>query len=345
MITTYSLYKFVKDYLLLIPLRGEWNIYVKEGDSVKPGDLLFETLDRKVIQSFYLPQELGIKAKDAADYVCRVDGEFVMPNEILAERVVAGGLSIKTLYSDKEGIIDYSRLNQGFIDILSEGKNEKEFALFDGIIEKIDKKLGIYIKTDVLETRKFYFSEFEKNIKFLDIDTLSGRLSFVGDGSSVYSVKNLTERYDGEIVWAGRFIYPALASAILERGAIAVLAYAMDYKDFEKIDFPLVITGGFGHLPMSSLYLHFWKSLQGSYIKLNAVNHNLIVAGRSVTLYSNPYRKCEVAFKIGDKVRCLDVNHWGEVGLVADVLDNSVTVKLEKGTSLIPEVLLQKFVS
>ena len=345
MITTYSLHKFVKDKLLLIPLRGEWNIFVKEGDSIQSGDLLFETLDRKVIQSFYLPQELGIKAKNAADYVCRVDGEFVMPNEILAERVVAGGLSIKTLYSDKEGIIDYSRLNQGFIDILSEGKREKEFALFDGVVDKIDKKLGIYIKTDVLETRKFYFSEFEKNVKFLDIDALSGKLSFVGDGSSVYSVKNLKESYDGEIVWAGRFVYPSLASAILERGAVAVLAYAMDYEDFKKIDFPLVITGGFGHLPMSSLYLHFWKSLHGSYIKLNVADHNLTVAGRSVALYSNAYRKCDISFRVGDKVRCLDVNHWGEIGLVADVLDNSVTVKLEKSVSLIPDVLLQKFVS
>lgn len=345
MISTYRLAEHYKKKEILIPFRGEWNIYVKEGDVVKKGDIIFDTTDRRVIQSFYLPQELGIKPDESSNYICRVDGEFVMPKEVLAERVIGGGLTIKTLYSDKEGIIDYSRLSQGFIDILSEGDMEQVVALFDGVVTKIDKKLGVYIEAPILLTRPFYFANFEKTVRFEDIDSLAGRFTMVADGSSVYSAQNLKDSYHNEIVWGGKFIYPDLASAILERGAKLVLAYSMDYEDFKKVDFPLIITGGFGHIPLSKLYLQFWKQMVNNFVKIDLQTRRLVIAGDSIALYGEHKEICTDVLKVGDKVRSLDWNHWGEIGLVADVLDKSVSVKFNDSMALIPDNLLQKFVS
>ncbi|HVX92489.1 MAG TPA: hypothetical protein VHA74_00035 [Candidatus Dojkabacteria bacterium] len=253
----------VENYDFTIPLDGSLNLHVKKGDSITPRKPIMTKEYKKVLSSFYIPKELGSNIKESADFIVRLNGEYVTKGETLAERLTTGGLSVKRIVANNEGILSLSRIDSGFIDILGENTVEEVHTQFYGKVVDIDVNTGIVVQANALSLEGI------GNAKSLETNSgksqnhIRGEFTLIKNGDSIYTVKDLEESYEGKIVYAGKFVYPELINQLYLRGAMHVVVYSMNYMDYSDLKVPVTLLGGFGNLGLSDLYTNVLEGFKG----------------------------------------------------------------------------------
>ncbi|HRI05419.1 MAG TPA: hypothetical protein PLV59_00480 [Candidatus Dojkabacteria bacterium] len=321
-------------YRLLIPFEGHVQTKVKKGDSVHPGDVLFVKTAKKIISSSFIPTELGVKIEDAKDYIVRLNGEYVLKGEVLAEKMVAGGLSIKRLYAGEDGILNLNRIDKGFVDILSESTSEEYYCESFGRVLDVDLTNGLSIETLVWKLPLLTDNYHEKPNEYKNVRV--GNFKVVGDGSSVYVDKNLEDDYKGCIVYAGRFAYPELLKEIYKRGAEYVMVYSMDYQDFASLPFAVGIIGGFGHIPYPKEYVEIAKGMKDSFCSVDLTQNTIVWPDKGRYLTKNPIEINDTfisELRVGMYVRVVDSENFRALARVLDVNtdENMVSIEFEDG--------------
>ncbi len=332
------------NYRLVIPFEGRVDVKVRKGDVVKPGDVLFTNTSKKVLSSLYVPSELGVKIEESMDYIVRLNGEYVLQGEVLAERVSAGGLALKRLYTPVEGIISLSRIKQGRIDILSENQSDEYVSQSHGRVVDVDLSNGLSIETMVWNMPMLTDNYHEKPNEYKNVRI--GKFETVGDGSSIYVNKDLKESYRGKIVYAGRFAYPELLREIYGRGAEYVIVYSMDYIDFSSLNFSVGIVGGFGNIPYPKEYSAIFSAMIDSFTSVDLEKNRIIWPDQGKYLNKSPIdtnAQFISDLKVGMYVRVVDIDNYRSVARVLDVNkeEHAVTIELEDGKrTFVPEDLL-----
>lgn len=326
------------NYPLLIPFEGKVDVKVKKGENITPGMPLLSNSMKRFLSSYYIPSELGVKVEDSADYIVRLNGEYVLTGEILAERMVAGGFSMKRLYSVSDGILSLSRIKNGFVDILSENQEEEYKADFYGKVIDIDYGSGLSINTMVWEMPTLTDNYHEKPNEYKNVRI--GKFEILGDASSVYVKKDLKDSYSGKIVFAGRFASPDILKEIYARGAQYVFVYSMDYNDFVNLNFSVGIIGGFGSIPYPREYIKIFRSMKDNFTSIDLQKNTIIWPDHGKYLYSNPNEPSSQyvhSLKPGMFIRTTDVENYRAVGRVLDTDDKGgmATVELEDGKRLL----------
>jgi hypothetical protein len=319
-------------YSLPIPFRGKVDVSLDKGQLVKPGDLLFKRSLKKIKRSYYLPKELGVTADRADDHVARLNGEYVTAGEILAERLAGGGLIVRKVHASVDGIISLQRLNKGYIDILAESETLEVTSDFRGTVEKIDMGQGMYVTTSIWMMRTTALMKPSKD----EFDSIyAGKFEQIGDGSSIYVVKDLKDSYEGKIVFAGRFVYPDLVRELYNRGAELVVAYAMDYDDYMLLADPVILLGGFGNLGYDSYWQKSISAMFGSFCVVDIAKGAVMWADTGQFMNQNPYEAESIVvpvLKSGMDVMCMDVEDTNRVGKIAEMTDEGfVTVEFADG--------------
>lgn len=315
-----------KDFNFLIPFDGRAYDVIQKGSGLKRGDLIFKREYKKILQTYNLVEELGIKAQDGAEYVSRLDGEYVTKGEILAERIVRAGLAIRKIISTHEGVISLDRLSHGFIDLLSEHVNEDVVADMSGEVIEVKHESGVLVSTNAFVT-KYLLGKIDKKI--------FGRFDVLGDGTSVYTQRDLKEEYSGKIVYLGRFAYLDLIEEVHRRGAKAVVVFAMDYEDFKNTSAPIIVVGGFGNVNYDFRIAKLFSSMNEVQTFIDGKN----LAWPDVGQYLLPDLKLKIKETVGinDLVRVLDIENMGKIGRVVDASnqDGYLTISLENGDRLL----------
>jgi len=137
------------DYQFKIPLKNGDKVLVKEG-KVEVGDILFERLDSSLKKSLSITKALGCKKEKCEDYLTRIEGEYIQEGEIIAKRVSPGKLSVTTLVSPVSGVLDFSRVRQGYVDILGEENSSTIKSDFVGYVNAVDPIDGLVITTNAV---------------------------------------------------------------------------------------------------------------------------------------------------------------------------------------------------
>jgi hypothetical protein len=255
-----------------IECKGDVQFLVKKGDLVNIGSELFRIRKRSLLESYFLPKVLGIKVESTRDYIGRVEGEYVLEGDLLAERLSSGGLINKRVLAGKDGVISFNRLKNGYLDIVGEYIETITKSTFNGVVNDI--VLGEYISFSVEGGNVGYIIDKNVEDKMSDI---SGELKILGGGDSILNIKSLDDSYENSIVFSGRHMYPELANQLYKRGAKCILTYSIDYLDFRSINVPLVVIGGFGHLTPNKEVHEFIKSSKGSEVKIDIENKEILI--------------------------------------------------------------------
>lgn len=306
-------------------------IYVEKGGNVRVGSKLFKSHTKRIVDSYHLPSELGIKPGTEKDHIVRLSGEYIGKGEILAERLASGGLVVKKVISAKEGVLSTARLESGYLDILSEKQDVEIVSDMFGEVVEVDARLGINIETTV-----WAMDFFAKQLGKREQAHGFGAFKVVGDGSSVYTVKDLEESYYGEIVFAGRFVYPELVLELYERGAEMVVVYAMNYMDYRNLDVPVIVLGGFGQLAFPKKLVEFISAMDGKLASLG-FNEREIIFGDAGEYLSDATNHKDYEFTstfgVGIMVMLTDSVHFGRVGRVVSVEegDSYLNIELDGG--------------
>jgi len=127
------LFEKYENYTLNIPLRGEDKVLEKK-DRVGIGDDFLEKTGSSVKKTIYLPTVLHVKSEDSEKYLVCMHGEYIEKGEVIAKKTSSGGLTVIDLTSPVSGILDLSRIKQGYVDILGEERKSIVKSNFEGEI-------------------------------------------------------------------------------------------------------------------------------------------------------------------------------------------------------------------
>jgi len=340
MIIKHEILSRYDDYEFKIPYTSSDKVLVKEGQKVKVGDPILERNQNSKAYSFYVPNEIPLSAQDVKKYVTCINGELVKEGDVLVEKETTGGLTVKKLISPIEGVVDLSRLDGGYIDILGEETNSVFKSSFTGEIMEVNLVDGIVVKAkvsamDIKVLSKMYQEE-EKGKIF-------GEFVVIGDGVNL-KVRAEGEDYTDKIVFAGKHLHTSLLQDLFEKGAAFVLTYSMDYSDFRKQTVPLGILGGFGEISCGNEIL---KSIGSKDSSLCVVDLD-----ESQIFFLSDYKGKEtkgnfVKNLIGSTVRSLSLSNYSMIGKIVGVEEEGsfLTVEWEGGSKGMINIGSVEFIS
>lgn len=306
-------------HIFSVPVEGRVEFAVSKDKQVKPGDILFKKEYKKILDTYNIGLEFNIPLKDIKEYITRVDGEFVTKGEVLAEIVSKGGLSVKKVLATYDGILSFERIDKGYLEILSEHITEEVGSSIIGKVVDVDYNLGIKVSSNAFVFKTFVKSEV----------TGEGIFEVLKEGESIYSTRDLSISYTGKIVYVGRFAYANLIEEIMARGAIAVVTWAIDYLDYEKVKKNVIVLGGFGQISYEEFIKKYITAMGNSYVSIT--NKCLYWSDIGQTLYKDSNNDLiRSGIRVNDKVRIIDVQNFGKIGKVVDIdTDGYFIVKLE----------------
>ncbi len=327
-----SIYKSVKYKSreeLFIPFEGKVRSVLKKGDNFARGTSLFEVEKRKLLASYYLPEDLGVKSERARSFVKRIEGEYISKDDVIAEKTLSGGLLSKRILSGYDGIINLSNIKLGYVNILSELGLENVYSTFEGSVKDVSAGGGIIIETDVCEIPLFYTNIKTQGDFFGDLNVLS-------DGATIPSTNNLDKSLDGKIVFVGRFLYPQFAKELFKRGCKFILTNSMNYDELKSLDVPIGILTGFGNIYFDNLKKGVFDDFNGWKVFVSGdkktVQFPVGLNNRISKLFEQNYYTDSI--RKGDIVKSLDLETFGLIGEVLDFSEeNRVVLLTQEGST------------
>lgn len=326
-----SRYTIVDDTLLFVEVEGNAELFVRSGEKVSRGDDLYSVDRKKILESHYLPKALGIPVSKCDEYIGRVGGEYVMEDELLAEKLASAGLVTKKLVAGVDGIVSLKRLDKGYIDILSEADRVVQKSPVDGEIVDVVLNSGIYIKTSATKVPIFDAEG------FIDIENqpeVTGRLHSIVKNHEVPGPAMLDDEYEGKIVFVGQHFHRKLVTELYKKGCEAIIAYAADVDEILSLGIPVVVIKGYGRTQLDEEYYKLIEKNEGEWVKIDLREESIYLFGDRVTV-AHEKRYFSPNLNVGDIVISHDIDTLGLSGKVisVDVEDEKYVVVSTNGST------------
>jgi hypothetical protein len=342
MIVRRKVFEKYKNYRFSIPYQSGDKVSVKVGESIKKGEEILIKRGSHITHSFYLPEEIDAQTGKLKDYINCIDGELVEKGDVLVERIMSGGLSVKKVISPVQGVIDLSRLKSGYLDILGEEEESSVKSSFEGVVEGVDPIDGINIISDSYALDLLSISDSNTRVK--KERKIVGEFAVVGNGKDLV-LKAEDSSYRDKIVFTGKYLHPELLYDLFQKGALFVLTYSMDYIDFRKQGLPVGIVGGFGEIYSSKEITKLISSMDGTFVVVDYDESQIffITDNKTYTTKEGLFVKTAV----GSTVISRALSNYGMLGKVVGIEEESsyINVEWEGGQRTIISIGSVEFVS
>lgn len=322
-------------------LKGDSKIYVTIGQEVAPSDIIGVSQLSSGFRTLNIADLLSVPPNSVEKFLRRKVGERVYKGELLAYKEEGFFADKKIVPSPTDGVLDFINLKTGEIKMAFFPKKVDLPAGVFGIVEFINKEQGlILIKTQASIVYGMFGSGNQRD----------GNLVIFGRRDGLISESDLSIKSDGYILVGGSLIYnhgitKAISSNI--SGIITGGINAEDYRSLSggRLAFPqklgndigisLVITEGFGSIPIGRDIFKLLTRFEGKYISLDgnkakvflpSFESKSIIKVRSVALPAIPekfrisdnenFRIRIGELKVGVLVRVVGNNFQGEQGTV-----------------------------
>lgn len=342
MIVRRKIFEKYKDYRFSIPYQSGDKINVKVGQSIKKGEEILTKSGSHITHSFYLPEEIDVQVSKLKEHINCIDGELVEKGDVLVERVMPGGLSVKKVVSPVQGVVDLSRLRSGYLDILGEEEETIVKSSFEGIVEGIDPIDGINVISDSYALDLLSISDANNRSK--KHRRIVGEFTVIGNGRDLV-LKADEESYRDKVVFTGKYLHPELLYDLFQKGALFVLTYSMDYIDFRKQGLPVGIVGGFGEIYSSKGITELISSMGGVFVIVDYDESQIFFITNNKTYTTR--EELFVKTAVGSKVISRALSNYGMLGKVVGVEEESnyINVEWESGQRTIINIGSVEFVS
>ncbi|MFH0936955.1 MAG: hypothetical protein V1808_01525 [Candidatus Daviesbacteria bacterium] len=327
-------------------------IRVSQGQEVLPEDILGEGPAPSGFRSVHLAQELKTSPSGAKSCLARNLGQNIYQGELLASKRNLFGFGKKIVLSPVDGILDVYDEKSGELRIKLLPKIDKLVSGLYGIVDEIDASRGIItLRTQATLIHGILGSGKERE----------GLLRIFGSSEELISSKQISPDFQNQIIVGGGIVF---ADALAEAVNIGVAGFisgginAGDYKaisggkwniakkDWSDVGITVMITEGFGAIPIGDDIFKVCKENEGKFVMLNgnlstlilpSQNENSMMYIRKTQLPKTRYPRLQgiqqetdlVALKIGAIVRLISGSWMGIQGKV-EAIDNTAT-KLPSG--------------
>lgn len=325
-----------------LPIKG--NVLVKVGDSVEPGTAIAQAMLPGALQTVKIADQLGVEAKDVPAFLKVKLGDQVEKGQIVAE-----GKKMFGLFKAPTATCDYSGIFESFSDVTGNGLiREPSIPIeIDGYIKgtvvDVMPEEGAVIETRCAMVQGIFGVGGERQgvvrvavsaaDQLLDeaqvLDSDAGKILVGGSGMTAAAIKKAA-RVGAKGIIAG---------GLKDSDLIDFLGYdiGVAITGTEKIDVTLMVTEGFGFLPMANHTFDLLKSIEGHDASINGATQIRAGVIRPELIVPEPKHAGKAAaeakaltLEAGSQIRIIREPYFGLIGSVTELPPELVT--LDSGT-------------
>lgn len=313
----------------ILPIPGE--TFVKTGEHVSSTTIVARASLRGEVYTVNVVNLLGIPPEDIRQYMLKKEGETVEKDDGLAENRPLIKWFKTHVRSPIKGTVESISNITGQV-LLREPPRPLELpAYIDGKVVDVIEKQGVTIEA---------WCTFIQGIFGIGGETWGEIEITVENPEDVLGPDRLDERHKGKIIIGGsQVIWDTLHKA-KEIGVKGIVVGGMDAKDLkrllgydlgvaitgtEDVGFTLILTEGFGRIPMAKRTFELLTSKTGkkasisgaTQIRAGVIRPEVIVPLEEEARYLRPAEEQEKeGLKIGDSVRIIREPYFGKIGKI-----------------------------
>jgi len=325
-----------------LPLWGD--VLVNKGDRVKAEDVVARALLPGPVHPKNLAGELGIPPSELKNALIVKKGESIKKGQVIARARVFFGLFKVEATSPIDGYLeDFSEIT-GQVILRENPIPVEVLAYLDGVVEEVIPREGVIIRTVAALVQGIFGVGGEK------IGTLKVA---VDSPYEILKSDRINENLKGAIVVGGRTADIDAINKAAEVGIKALVLGSVDdgvLREFvgydigvaitgnENVPFTLIITEGFGDLPMAERTFNLFKKFEGlkasangaTQIRAGVQRPEVIIFRKDVDPFEEVEDKLESGrLEIGTTVRIIRDPYFGEIGTVIDLPNEPIVIETE----------------
>lgn len=314
-----------------LPIPGE--VLVRVGDTVRAETPVLRTVLPGELIVVRAAEQLGVEPEYLKDTLKVSIGQTVSRGDHLLERKTFFGLLSSRIKSPSDGTIEFFAEATGHIGLREPPRELTVPAYIDGRIRAIHEGKSVEIETSGTFIQGIFGIGGERSGIVLPLDEPPT------ERISVRHLEKLAPQLAGAVLVGGmRFDVSALRFAA-EHGCVGIVTGSIDSETLdeflgdritvsvtgdEDISLSLIITEGFGELPISERILELLRKKKGQRVSLNgatqvragAVRPELIVPDMSQDSTQESAADDAPKLQVGSDVRCTRVPFFGERGKI-----------------------------
>jgi len=314
-----------------LPVIGE--ILFKEGDTVKANDIVARASLQGDMHILRVPEKMGIEPFEAIKGLKVKEGDYLKEGDLICEHSGIFGLFKSRYHSPAEGLIELITERTGNIGLRMQAQEVEVDAYVSGTVSEVVEGKSITIETRGVWIQGIFGIGGERKgvIKNLDVAP-----------NQVIEESHIPEDASGKVLVGG--MQPTLSA--LQKGsslgAVGLVCGSIDdatlasYLGYdlglaitgdEEIQMSLVITEGFGRIPLSARVLDILSKLDGREASMNgatqvragAIRPEIIISETAQDISGLDEEKPAGVLEIGTRIRIIRVPYFGLIAHVVEL--------------------------
>lgn len=313
-----------------LPLKGE--ILVRKGDKVDFDTIVGRCIIEGAPHILKVAELLNVDTEETAKYLLKKKGDKVKKGEVIARCRALFGLINKSVVADTDGIIEDINEITGHVTVREPPKTITVSAYIRGKVDEVIPEKAVVIGT---------YGAFIQGIIGFSGETFGELRVAVDKPNEKLEADMITDDDCGKIVVGGSLVtYEALRKAqeVKVSGIVAGGARMQDLEKIigtkigvaitgrEEIGFTLILTEGFGNLPMSEKAFNILKENDGKMAAMNGATQVRAGVLRPEIIIPLEERKRvketemgEGKMRVGSIVRIIRYPYFGAIGEVVEL--------------------------
>ena len=313
----------------ILPLKGE--ITVSVGDKVEPETTVARTFLPGSVETKNIAGILSVDPEDIELYLLKKVGETFEKGEVIAQNKGLFGLFKTQIKSSFKGTLESVSKITGQAVLRSEPVPLEIKAYIPGVVKEIYPEEGVLIET---------WASFIQGIFGIGGERF-GKVKFLSESpDSVLDEDKIDESCKDNILIGGGMVTANAikkAESVGAKGIVTGGIEALDVAEYlgydigvaitgsEDIDLTMVVTEGFGHIPMAQKTFELLKKYDGKYASINGATQIRagVIRPEIVIKQDEPPREIKEkmmaemkGIEIGSLVRVIRVPYFGKIGKI-----------------------------
>jgi hypothetical protein len=314
----------------ILPIPGA--VLVQKGETVSSETVVARAELPGRVHVVNVVNLLGIMPEDLKEFMVKREGDRVEQGEVLAENKPLIKWFKSTVASPITGSVETISNSTGQVLLREPPRRLDLFSYVDGRVIEVIPGQGVRIETTCA---------FIQGIFGVGGETWGPLVVVATSPEAPLETAQLTSEHAGKIVIGGAFVGAEALQRAKAVGVKGLVIGGMHDKDLrallgydlgvaitgtENIGFSLVLTEGFGHIPMAKKTYELLGSLNGrkacisgaTQIRAGVIRPEIIVprAPEESTIEGDPRGQVKEGAKIGDPVRVIREPFFGRIGEV-----------------------------
>ena len=312
----------------ILPLKG--NVLVKSGDQLSPDTIVASTNLPGNVQMLKVSNIINIDPKDVVEALQVKEGLEVKKGDIIAETSGIFGMFKSSVESPVDGTIESISQSTGRVVVREAPIPVEVDAYVSGVVDEVVENEGIVLKSNAAFIQGIFGIAGEKRGDLLLVSS--------GPGEEL-TADQITAEMKGKILIGGSFLSLEAYKKALSVQVAGIVVGGFNYYDLkavlgynlgvaitgtEKLNTALIVTEGYGSIPMSESTFSLLKENDGKAASINGatqiragvIRPEIVIPIDNYNKEDDSKSKVPEGIQEGSIVRVIRSPNFGKIGKV-----------------------------